>query len=99
LILRPANDDAPFMRPMVVNRFLTPDLDFWNFSWIYLLWDNFCRRYCGCWCCQIQETGINVRIYLITGAIVSIVDTRLRLPTQTLLKGMQAGMQLELYNE
>jgi len=40
---------------------------------------------------------MNVRIYLITGAIVSIVDTRLRLPTETLLKGMQAGMPLELY--
>jgi len=33
------------------------------------------------------------------GAIVSIVGTRLRLPTETLLKGMQAGMQLELYCE
>jgi len=40
---------------------------------------------------------MNVRIYLITDAIVSIVDTRLRLPTETLLKGMQAGIQLELY--
>jgi len=38
---------------------------------------------------------MNVRIYLITNAIVSIVDTRLRLPTETLLK----GMQLELYYE
>ena len=36
-----------------------------------------------------------VRIYLITDAIVSIVDTRLRLQTEILLKGMQAGMQLE----
>ena len=36
---------------------------------------------------------------LITDAIVSIVDTKLRLPTETLLKGMQAGMQLELYYE
>jgi len=34
---------------------------------------------------------------LITDAIVSIVDTRLRLLTETLMKGMQAGMQLELY--
>jgi len=49
--------------------------------------------------CQIQETGMNVRIYLITDAIVSIIDTRIRLPTETLLRGMQAGMQLELYYE
>jgi len=27
----------------------------------------------------------------------SIVDTRIRLPTETLLKGMQAGMQPEFY--
>jgi len=32
---------------------------------------------------------MNVRIYLINDAIVSIVDTRLRLPTEILLKGMQ----------
>jgi len=38
---------------------------------------------------QIQENGPNVRIYLITDAIVLIVDTRLRLPTEILLKGMQ----------
>jgi len=31
---------------------------------------------------------------LITDTIVSIVDTRLRLPTETPSKGMQAGMQL-----
>ena len=43
------------------------------------------------------ETAMNVRIYLFTDAIVSIVATRLRLPTETLLKGMQVGMQLELY--
>jgi len=42
---------------------------------------------------------MNVRIYLITDAIVSIADTRLRLPTETLLKGMQARIQLELYYE
>jgi len=42
---------------------------------------------------------MNVRIHLITGAVVSIVDTRLRLPTETLLKEMQAGMQLEFYYE
>jgi len=42
---------------------------------------------------------MNVRIYLITDAIVSIKDTRLRLPSETLLKGMQAGMQFELYYE
>jgi len=42
---------------------------------------------------------LNVRIDLTTDAIFSIVDTRLRLPTETLLKGMQAGMQLELYYE
>jgi len=47
----------------------------------------------------MQETDMNVRIYLITDAIVSIVDTRICLPTETLLKGMQAGMQLELYYE
>ena len=41
---------------------------------------------------------MNVRIYL-TDAIVSIVDRSLRLPTETLLKGMQAGMQLELRYE
>jgi len=35
---------------------------------------------------------MNVRIYLITDAIVSIVHTRIRLPTETLLKEMQAGM-------
>ena len=34
-------------------------------------------------------------IFLITDAIVSIVDTRLRLPTEILLK----GMQLEFYYE
>jgi len=32
---------------------------------------------------------MNVRIYLITDAIISIADARLRLPTETLLKGMQ----------
>jgi len=42
---------------------------------------------------------MTVRIYLIADAIVSIVDTRLRLPTETLLQGMQAGMQFELYYE
>ena len=42
---------------------------------------------------------MNIRIYLITDAIVSIADTRLRLPTETLLKGMQARIQLELYYE
>ena len=42
---------------------------------------------------------MNVRIYLITDAIVSIIDMRLRLPTETLLKGVQAGFQLELYYE
>jgi len=31
---------------------------------------------------------MNLRTYLITDAIVSIVDMRLRLPTETLLKGM-----------
>jgi len=36
---------------------------------------------------------VNVRIYFITDAIVSLVDTRIRLPTETLLK----EMQLELY--
>jgi len=50
--------------------------------------------------CQIQETGMNVRIYLITKAIVLIVDTRLRLPTEIILKRnaeillKTAGMQL-----
>jgi len=49
----------------------------------------------------MQETGIDVGIYLITDsdAIVSIVDMRLRLPTQTLLRGMQARMQLEIRYE
>jgi len=42
---------------------------------------------------------MNVRIYLITDAIVSIVDTRIRLPIETLLEWMQAGMQLEIYYE
>jgi len=42
---------------------------------------------------------MNIRIYLITNAIISIVVTRLRLPTEILLKGMQAGMQLEFYYE
>ena len=37
--------------------------------------------------CQIQETGLNVRIYLITDAIVLTVDTRLCLATKILLKG------------
>jgi len=112
-------------------------LDLWNFSWMYLLWDNFCRRYCewqGCiplifsggeakWCNLLlhltnayvwenfgggkspdfpplvaglasgkvvrYKSGMNVRIYLLTDGIVSIVDTRLRLPTETLLKRMQ----------
>jgi len=39
--------------------------------------------------CQLQEAGLNVRIHLIADAIVLMVDTRLRLPTETLLKGMQ----------
>jgi len=30
---------------------------------------------------------------------ISIVDTRICLPTEILLKGMQAGMKLELYYE
>jgi len=42
---------------------------------------------------------MDVRIYLIIDAIVSIVDTRLRLPTETLLKGMYARSQFELYYE
>jgi len=42
---------------------------------------------------------MNIRRDLITDAVVSIVDTRLRPPTETLLKGMQVGMQLELYCE
>jgi len=42
---------------------------------------------------------MNVRTYLITDAIVLTVDTRLRLPTETLLKGMQAGIQLYLNYE
>ena len=54
---------------------------------MYLLWDNFCRRYCEWWNCQIQET-ID-RIYLIYDAIVLIVDTRLRLPIEIHLEGMQ----------
>jgi len=37
------------------------------------------------------------QVILITATIVSIVDTRLRLPTEKLMKGMRAGMQLELY--
>ena len=37
---------------------------------------------------------MNVRVYLITDEIVPIVDTILRLPTEKLLKVMQAGMQL-----
>jgi len=40
---------------------------------------------------------MNVRVYSITDAITPIVDTILHLPTEKLLKGMQAGMQLELY--
>ena len=47
----------------------------------------------------MQETDMKVRIYLITDAIVSIVSTRLCLPTETLLKKLQTGMQLELYYE
>jgi len=39
--------------------------------------------------CQIQETGMNAVIYLITDAIVLIVDTRLRLLTEIISKGMQ----------
>jgi len=38
-------------------------------------------------------------MFLITDAIVSIGDTRLHLPTEILLKAMQAGMQLEFYYE
>jgi len=37
---------------------------------------------------------MNVRICLITDAIVSTVDTRLRLPIETLLKGMQQEYNL-----
>jgi len=36
---------------------------------------------------------MNVRIYLITNAITSIVHTRLRLPTETLLKGNQCRQE------
>jgi len=61
--------------------------NFWNFSWLYLLWGNFCRRYCEWWSCQVQKAI--VRMYLINDAIVLIVDMRLRLPTEILLKGMQ----------
>jgi len=39
--------------------------------------------------CQIQETGMNAVIYLTTDAIVLIVDTRLRLLTEIIWKGMQ----------
>jgi len=42
---------------------------------------------------------MNVRICLITDAIASIVDTRIRPPTETLLEGMQAGMQPEFCYE
>jgi len=42
---------------------------------------------------------MSATIYLITNAVVSIVDTRLRLPSETLLKGMQAKMQRELSYE
>jgi len=94
MILRPASDNAQFMRPVIGDGFPTTDRHIWNFSRKYLLWDNFCRQYWEGWSCQIQETGMNVRIYLITDAIVSTVDTRLRLPTERLLKGMHAGMQL-----
>jgi len=40
----------------------------------------------------MHETGMNVRIYLITDAIDSIVGTKHRLPTETLLNGKQAAM-------
>jgi len=40
---------------------------------------------------------MNVGIYLITDVIVSSVDRRFPLPNETLLKGKQAQMQLELY--
>jgi len=40
---------------------------------------------------------MNVRIYFITDAIVSIVDKTIRLPTEILLKEMQAEMRLQLY--
>jgi len=37
---------------------------------------------------------MNVRIYLITDAIVSIIDKRLRLPIDTLLKECKQGCNL-----
>ena len=44
---------------------------------------------------------MNVKVYLITEVFVSIIDTRLRLPTATFLTGKECSkdMQLELYYE
>ena len=40
---------------------------------------------------------MNIRIYLINDAIVSIVDTRLRLPTEIFLRGMQQEYNFNYY--
>jgi len=50
---------------------------------MYLLWDNFCRRYCEWWSSDTRDYCQDI------DAIVLIVDTRFRLPTEILLKGMQ----------
>jgi len=44
----------------------------------------------------MQETDVNVKIYLITEVFVSIVDTRLRLPTATLLKRKECRQECNL---
>ena len=40
---------------------------------------------------------MNIRIHKPLMLLFLIVDMRLCLPTETLLKGMQAGMQFEFY--
>jgi len=40
----------------------------------------------------MQETSMMLVSILITDGIASVVDARLRLPTETLSQGMQAGM-------
>jgi len=42
---------------------------------------------------------MNVNIHLITDVFISIVDTRLRLPTATLLKGMQRELYYQLLGQ
>jgi len=46
---------------------------------------------------QVDSSETCHKVKVCDLAIVSVVNTRLHLPNEILLKGMQAGMHLELY--